>query len=151
MFRSIITILSLATMAIATRQPGVCYEDNCYRAVQRKWQGMDVYTQHLRDCTANLACASTPAAFIATVTEVVTTGTSTVTLVRATKAPASVGAVLTCGANIPDYVTQQCDNQFTSYSSACSCASITASTSTAATPTITATIINTVPASIVYV
>jgi hypothetical protein len=151
MFRSIVTVLTLASMAIATRQPGVCYEDNCYRAVQRKWQGMDVYTQHLRDCTANLACASTPAAFIATVTEVVTTGTSTVTLSRATNAPSPVNAVLTCGTNLPDYLTQQCDGQFTSYSSACSCASITASTSVAATPTITATVTNTVPASIVYV
>jgi hypothetical protein len=151
MFRSILTVLTLASMTIATRQPGVCYEDNCYRAVQRKWQGMDVYTQHLRDCTANLACASTPAAFVATVTEVVTTGTSTVTLSRATNAPSPVNAVLTCGTNLPDYLTQQCDGQFTSYSSACSCASITASTSVAATPTITATVTNTVPASIVYV
>lgn len=138
-------------MAIATRQPGVCYEDNCYRAVQRKWQGMDVYSQHLRDCTTNLACASTPAAFTSTVTEAVTEGTITVTVAKATNAPSPVTAVLTCGGNVPDYLTQQCEGAFTSYSSACSCASITASTSVAATPTITATVTNTIPASIVYV
>jgi hypothetical protein len=151
MFRSIITIITLASMAIATRQPGVCYEDNCYRAVQRKWQGMDVYYQHLADCTTNLACASTPAAFIATVTVAVTTGTSTVTVSKATNAPSPVDAVLSCGTKLPDYLTQQCDGQFTSYSSACSCASITGSTSVAPVPTITATVTNTIPASIVYV
>lgn len=151
MFRSILSIITLASMAIATRQPGVCYEDNCYRGVQRHWQGEATYAQHLADCATNLACAATPAAFTSTVTEAVTTGTITVTVSKATNAPAAVTAVLSCGSNVPDYLTQQCEGVFTSYSSACSCASITASTSYAATPTVTATVTNTIPASVVYV
>jgi len=151
MFRSIISIITLASLAIATRVPGACYEDNCKRAVQRTWQGMDVYSQHLRDCATNLACASTPAAFTSTVTEAVTSGTLTVTVVKATAKPSPVDAVLTCGTNVPAYLTAQCENSFVSYSSACSCAQATGTTSVAPTPTITATVTNTIPASIVYV
>jgi hypothetical protein len=151
MFRSIISILTLASLAISTRVPGACYEDNCKRAVQRTWQGMDVYSQHLRDCATNLACASTPAAFTSTVTQSVTAGTITITVPKATATPNPVDAVLSCGNKVPDYLTAQCENQFVSYSSACSCAQATGTTSVAPTPTITATVTSTIPASIVYV
>lgn len=151
MFRSIITIITLASMAIATRVPGACYEDNCKRAVQRTWQGMDVYSQHIRDCGNNLACASTPAAYTSTITSVVTSGVITVTVPKATAQPSQVDAVLSCGTNVPQYLTAQCENQFASYSSACSCASATGTTSVAPTPTVTATVTSTIPASIVYV
>lgn len=150
MFRSILTIITLASVAVATRDPNYCYQDNCYRAVQRHWQGEAVFQQHLADCASNLACATTPAAVTATVTESVTSGTITVTVAKATNAPAPVNGVLSCGTNLPDYLTQQCDGQFTSYSSACLCATVTGSTSTAAAPTITATVTNTYPASVVF-
>lgn len=151
MFRSIITIITVAAMASATRVPGACYEDNCKRAVQRQWQGMEVYSQHLRDCAANLGCSSTPAAYTSTVTTAVTSGTITVSVAKETNAPAPVNAVLACGSNVPAYITQQCENSFASYSSACSCASATGTTAVAPTPTVTATVTSIVPASIVYV
>ena len=151
MFRSIITIVTLASVAIATRQPGACYEDNCKRAVERTWQGMDVYSQHLRDCATNLACSSTPAAFTSTVTEAVTSGTITISVAKSTAAPSPVDAVSACNTGLPAYLTQQCEYQAASYTSACSCAKATGTTSVAPTPTITATVTNIIPASIVYV
>lgn len=152
MFRTIISIITLAAMATATRVPGACYEDNCKRAVQRQWQGPEVYSQHLRDCATNLACSSTPAAFTSTVTTAVTSGVVTITIPKETTKPSPINAVSGCGNNvIPEYLTAQCENSFVSYSSACSCAQATGTTSVAPTPTITATVTSYVPASIVYV
>lgn len=152
MFRSIVTLITLAAMASATRVPGACYEDNCKRAVQRTWQGPEVYAQHIKDCSINLACSSTPAAFTATEIVSITSGTVTVTVPKVTATPLAVNAVFGCGnGKIPSDQATQCENNFASYSSACSCASATGTTSVAPTPTVTATVTSIVPASIVYV
>jgi hypothetical protein len=152
MFRSVITLITLAAMAAATRVPGACYQDNCQRAVQRTWQGPDVYAQHIKDCSINLACSSTPAAYTSTEVVSITSGVVTISIPKVTSTPSPVDAVFGCGnGKIPSDQASQCENNFVSYSSACSCASATGTTSVAPTPTITATVTSIVPASIVYV
>jgi hypothetical protein len=71
---------------------------------------------------------------------------------RATVTPAPVPAVSGCLNKIGSDVTAQCENNFSMYKEACNnCASITGVTVTAPAPEITATVTETVPASIVYV
>ncbi|WRT68186.1 uncharacterized protein IL334_005161 [Kwoniella shivajii] len=155
MFKAAIISILVASAALvsSTRIPGVCYQDNCYRAVQRTWQGPAVFAQHVVQCNSALSCVSTPAASTTTASTTVTAGTVTITVSKETNTPAPVAAVLSCPtAGVPSDQTDACENSFVSYSSACSCnPSASATTSVFATPTITATVTTTVPASIVYV
>lgn len=143
-----IALLLTASAALANG----CHGNNCDRAVMRTWQGQAVFDQHMRDCSANLACSSTPAASVTTATTTVTAGTITVTVPRETFTPAPVPAVSGCVNKIGSDVTAQCENNFSMYQDACNnCANITGVTVTAAAPTITATVTQTIPVAVVYV
>ncbi|WWC71778.1 uncharacterized protein I206_105737 [Kwoniella pini CBS 10737] len=127
-----------------------CAQDNCYRAVGRTYQGPQVYAQHMASCATAVSCQSTPAAATATTAVTVTQGVTTIYVNAVTVQPTPVSAVLTCPtAGIPSDQSSQCNNDFTSYTNACLCNGVSATTSVFATPTITATITSTVPA-IVY-
>ncbi|WWD02356.1 hypothetical protein V865_000395 [Kwoniella europaea PYCC6329] len=144
-------LVASAAMVSATKVEGACYQDNCQRAVQRTWQGPAVYAQHISQCSSALSCSSTPAASTTTTSTTVTAGVTTIYVSAATNTPAPVAAVLSCPTSgIPSDQAQNCDNSWASYASACSCASVTPTTSVAPTPVVTATITTTVPA-IVYV
>ncbi|WVF68078.1 hypothetical protein IAT40_002841 [Kwoniella sp. CBS 6097] len=154
MFRStFITILAVSAALVgATREPGACYQDNCQRAVQRMWQGTDVYNLHIAQCSSALACSYTPSASTKTEVATVTSGTITVTVAKSTVTAAPVAAGLSCPTGvIPSDQSAQCEGSWVSYSSACSCASVTGVTASAPTPTVTATVTTFVPASVVYV
>lgn len=144
MFRSIITILTLAAVAIATKDPNYCYEDGCKRTLQN-------YDGGIAQCNEDLSCVVTPAAVVKTRTTKIFSGTSTITISKVTNTPEPVDAVSTCGSGFPDYLSRSCEYIPASYTSACSCISATGTTSTAATPTITATVTKVIPTKFVYV
>jgi hypothetical protein len=152
MFSSLLSLLVLSPLALA----GPCHEDNCYRAVVRKWQGEGVYQQHLADCAVNIACTSTVAAATTTATQTVTAGTVTITRAAATASATGAGAGvnggLTCGnGKIPSDQSSQCENNFAFYATACGCAGVPTKTDTLPQATATVQVTVTEPASIVYV
>ena len=151
MFAGLLSLLVLTPLALA----GPCHEDNCYRAVARKWQGEAVFQQHMADCAVNIACTSTVAASTITATQTVTAGTITVSLATATATAtgAGVGVVdkLNCGnGKIPSDQVQNCENKFEWYATACGCAGVATQTATAPQATATVQVTVTEPAKIVY-
>lgn len=144
MFRSIVIILTLAVMAIATKNPNYCYEDGCKRTLQNQAGGF-------AQCKVDLSCKVTPAAVVVTSTKKVYSGTGTITVSKSTNIPSPVNAVSTCNTGFPQYLAKSCEYVAASYTSACSCISATGSTSFAPAPTVTATVIKAIPTAFVYV
>jgi hypothetical protein len=136
---------------------GNCNENNCFRVVQRKWQGPEVYSSHIADCKASLGCTSVPAATVTTATVTESSGVTTLYISASTVQPTNVpSSVSACNSIVPAYATQSCalgpgGASLSAYASACSCAGALPTTNVGATPTVTATVTQTVPASIVYV
>jgi len=159
---TIATVLSFTGLVSAqtfgdSSNPNKCTENNCFRVVQRRWQGELVYSAHIADCKASLGCTSVPAAAVTTATVTESSGVVTITVPASTSQPTEIpGAVSSCNAIVPAYATNSCalgpgGASLSAYSSACSCAGATGTTNVGATPTVTATVTQTVPASIVYV
>ena len=156
MFGSLLSLFALSSLALTSVAAGPCHEDNCYRAVVRKWQGESVFQQHMANCSTNIGCTATAAPTTITSTATVASGTITLTRPAQTAAPTGAGAgqvpgPVKCGSGtIPSDQASQCENRFEYYATACGCAGIPTTT---ATQTATATVVVTVTeaAKIVYV
>ena len=127
MFSSLLSLLLVVPAVLA----GPCHEDNCYRAVVRKWQGEEVFQRHMAECVVNLGCTAETA--------------------TATGPGATVTAGGKCGTgNIPSDQSNQCENNFANYATACKCAGNTGATATIAQATATVVVKVTEPAKVVY-
>ena len=151
MFSSLLSLLLVVPAVLA----GPCHEDNCYRAVVRKWQGEEVFQRHMAECVVNLGCTETPAASTVTSVETVTAGTITIKRTAETATATGPGATVTAGVkcgtgNIPSDQSNQCENNFANYATACKCAGNTGATATIAQATATVVVKVTEPAKVVY-
>ncbi|MCJ1408961.1 hypothetical protein MMC19_003038 [Ptychographa xylographoides] len=128
---SIVAVLQLLSKTVLSS----CAADNCARAVTGTRLGSSAQQSHFADCSSFMEVVVTPATSTATVTATITgaatnlkRGFEVVERRQVTVTPSSV----------PTYASA-CSGT-ARYSSACSCAGITKSTSTAPTPVTTVTV-----------
>jgi hypothetical protein len=143
MFRSIIIILTLAVMAIATKNPNYCYPDGCKRTLEKLQGG-------IAKCQVDLGCEVTPAAVVrpARKPKTIYSGVATITVTREVHAASPVTAVTTCTtASVPQYLAESCEFKAASYTSACSCIGAPGTTKTFPTPTVFAAVTVVIPKS----
>ncbi|KAL7931741.1 hypothetical protein V8C35DRAFT_109065 [Trichoderma chlorosporum] len=118
-----------AAMAGVVERTNGCNADNCARAVTGTRDGLLPITSRKADCSSFMLATVTPKAATTTIT--ITVDPDYTAKVKRT-APAG-SAVTVFPSSIPEYASP-CDSGAV-YSSACSCWGITATTTTAATPT----------------
>ncbi|KAL6693311.1 hypothetical protein J3F84DRAFT_350715 [Trichoderma pleuroticola] len=118
-----------AAMAGVIERTNGCNADNCARAVTGTRDGLLPITSRQADCSSFMQATVTPAPTTTTITITVDPEVTP----KAKRAVADASAVTVYPTFIPEYA-DNCPDTF-GYSSACSCWGITATTTTAATPT----------------